>query len=348
VPFRGGLERRPAISVDAGGGAGGSKVEYVEGCSNAAAVDLVRTLSPAFVVHLAAVTSIAAALSDPEGTEATNVTWTGDLAEAAKDVGAVFVYASTDMVYDGAINAADDGVAAARYNGSSEAQPLSRYGASKLAGENAALSRGSLDDGRAVVVRLPLMIGAPFRFDAVTSADGCDLIRNIKRIQSADPASTPIFKAFGDEFRTPIDYATAALGLRVVAVDRRMNDRSGAAPILVFGGLERASRAGVMRSLVQAVMPSAHDSLVEETRQAKFNETSPEPRPADLSMAHADLSNALFCNGASAKSVGAAWRFALAQTLAVAVAAGNDPTLTAEERACAGQHAAMLRSVCPA
>ncbi len=74
----------------------------------------------------------------------------GELAEVAKELGAVFVHYSTDYVFDG--EQADGG-----YAEDAEPNPVSKYGESKRGGERSVAAIG----GTYYVVRLSKLFGAP-------------------------------------------------------------------------------------------------------------------------------------------------------------------------------------------
>jgi len=88
------------------------------------AVDGVR---PDVIVHAAARTDVDGCEGDPDGAFLVNALGTRHLAEAAGRIGAHLVYISTDYVFDG--------TAGRPYREWDEPNPLSVYGASKLAGE---------------------------------------------------------------------------------------------------------------------------------------------------------------------------------------------------------------------
>jgi dTDP-4-dehydrorhamnose reductase len=85
--------------------------------------------SPAAVVNCAAYTDVDGAESNEAAAMAVNADGAGNLAAAAAAVGAAVVYPSTDYVFDG-----EKGEA---YVESDPPAPLSAYGRSKLAGEQA-------------------------------------------------------------------------------------------------------------------------------------------------------------------------------------------------------------------
>lgn len=92
----------------------------------------VAKLRPAAVIHCAAMTNIDDAERNPDAAMRINGEASGTLAEAAANVGARFVYVSTDTVFDGTkrFYAEDDAV-----------NPLNVYGRTKLAGERESLAR---------------------------------------------------------------------------------------------------------------------------------------------------------------------------------------------------------------
>lgn len=92
--------------------------------------EIVRELKPDVIVHCAAWTNVDGA-EDPtklEAVRAVNVDGTRNLAEAAKEVGAKFVYISTDYVFDG------EGSEPWKPDDKNYA-PINVYGQSKLDGE---------------------------------------------------------------------------------------------------------------------------------------------------------------------------------------------------------------------
>ncbi|HSH74964.1 MAG TPA: dTDP-4-dehydrorhamnose reductase [Longimicrobiales bacterium] len=91
------------------------------------AVDAVR---PDAIVHCAAFTAVDRAEAEASRAMAVNREGTAHAARAAREVGARFVYVSSDYVFDGALERP--------YRPDDPAAPLSSYGRSKLAGEHAA------------------------------------------------------------------------------------------------------------------------------------------------------------------------------------------------------------------
>ncbi|MCA0177916.1 MAG: dTDP-4-dehydrorhamnose reductase [Proteobacteria bacterium] len=94
----------------------------------------VRALAPDVIVNAAAHTAVDKAESEPELARTLNALAPGQLARVAADLGATLLHYSTDYVFDGSGHAprAED----------APTGPLSVYGASKLAGEDAIRASG--------------------------------------------------------------------------------------------------------------------------------------------------------------------------------------------------------------
>ncbi len=106
---------------------------------------VVRSAKPDVVVNAAAMTDVDACERDPEGAKRLNETAPGILASISRDVGAAFVQASTDYVFDGSEPAAEG----------TTPHPLNTYGLTKLAGE--AVVRGA--HANALILRLSAVYG---------------------------------------------------------------------------------------------------------------------------------------------------------------------------------------------
>ena len=91
---------------------------------------VISALRPHAIMHCAAYTRVDDAEDEPEMAELVNAAATRNVADAAREVGAVLVYPSTDYVFDGG--------ASAPYGPDYPTAPLGAYGLSKLHGEQAA------------------------------------------------------------------------------------------------------------------------------------------------------------------------------------------------------------------
>lgn len=97
--------------------------------SDASIRDLVREIRPQLIVNAAAYTAVDKAESEPELARRINADAVATLAAEGRGVGAAMIHYSTDYVFDG--TKVEPYVEADRTN------PLSKYGQSKLAGEQA-------------------------------------------------------------------------------------------------------------------------------------------------------------------------------------------------------------------
>jgi len=107
----------------------------------------IRRLGPDAVVNCAAWTDVDGAEADPEGAAALNAQAAGEVAAAADAAGAAIVQPSTDYVFDGEKRAP--------YVESDRPNPISVYGATKLAGEHAVAEANA----RHYVVRTSWLFG---------------------------------------------------------------------------------------------------------------------------------------------------------------------------------------------
>lgn len=104
-------------------------------------------LRPRIVVNAAACTDVDGCESDPDRAYRVNALGPGYLAQAAREIDALLVHLSTDFVFDGALNRP--------YREEDRPAPLSFYGKSKLAGEEAVRTAG----GDWLIVRTAWVFG---------------------------------------------------------------------------------------------------------------------------------------------------------------------------------------------
>src|SRR5690606_24245498 len=169
----------PGLEVRTAGRAGCDHA--VDLAVRSAIAPLVDAVRPDVVLHAGAVSSIAACEAAPGIAQAVNVHATAELCARAPAV----VYVSTDLVFGGD---------RAPYGVRDPVRPLSVYGRSKAAGEEAVLA-----SARGVVVRVPLLFGRSF--------DGRRGATDMIRAAAADDREVTLFV---DEFRTPLHVADAA------------------------------------------------------------------------------------------------------------------------------------------
>jgi dTDP-4-dehydrorhamnose reductase len=203
---------------------------------------------PEAILHTAALTSAEAAYRAPQQAAAVNVAATGHLAAWSAQHDRRLLFTSTDLVFDGARS---------WYREEEPAEPILEYGRTKRAAEPLVLAvpRGLVT--RVSLLYGPAGAGKPGFFDLALDAMG---------------RGEPRF-FFEDEFRTPLDYRTAA------AILVRLME-SGATGILHVGGRERLSRFALMQRA--AIARGIDPALARASRQAEH--PGPEPRPGDVSL----------------------------------------------------------------
>ncbi len=96
---------------------------------------MVRAMGPTVIINAAAYTAVDKAEAEPAAADAINALAPGILAEEAKRTGALLIHYSTDYVFDG--------TKATAYTEDDTPAPLSAYGRSKLAGEQAIVAAGA-------------------------------------------------------------------------------------------------------------------------------------------------------------------------------------------------------------
>lgn len=206
-------------------------------------------LAPKVIVHLGAVASPSEAYADPERARKVNVESTTILLALAEKCGARFLYASTDLVFDGE---------EAPYDEDDAPEPASVYGRTKLEAEAHVFTYK-----RALAIRFPLMYGFPDASRRPTFFES--MIGDLR-------AQKPV-RLFTDEFRTPLwldDAARACIAL----ADSELRG------VVHVGGPERLSRFEMGERVAAAI--DAPVSLLEPVSRRDF--TSPEPRVRDVSL----------------------------------------------------------------
>ncbi|HVX40776.1 MAG TPA: dTDP-4-dehydrorhamnose reductase [Gemmatimonadaceae bacterium] len=113
-----------------------------------AAAAAINERRPTVVVNAAAYTAVDRAEAESEDCRRINADAPGELAQAARDIGALFVHYSTDYVFDGEQRTP--------YREDDPARPINVYGASKWAGEESVRAAG----GRYLILRTSWVFGA--------------------------------------------------------------------------------------------------------------------------------------------------------------------------------------------
>jgi dTDP-4-dehydrorhamnose reductase len=220
-------------------------VDLTDAAATAAAL---TAADPDVVIHAAAISRADAVRRDPARAQAVNVEATGRLAAWCAERSRRLVYTSSDLVFSGARawNREDDA-----------AEPVMAYGRTKRAAEPAVLAIP-----RGLVARLSLLYG-PTRSGRAVYYDSA-----LAALGRGEPQTF-----FEDEFRTPLDLATAAVALARLA----MTEARG---VVHVGGPERVSRFELMRRVARTL--GLDPDLLRANRQGDVD--APEPRPADVSL----------------------------------------------------------------
>jgi dTDP-4-dehydrorhamnose reductase len=228
---------------------------------------LIERDRPEVVVHAAAWTDVDGCARDPELALARNGTATGVLAEACASRGLDLVVVSTNEVFDGART---DGRG---YLPADRTSPINPYGASKLAGEEAATAAyGNAPGGAGSlgIVRTAWLFGPP----------GNDFPAKILAAAERARAADEPLRVVADEVGSPTythDLAEAIVELIGGAAIRGVHH-------IVNGGA--ASRAAVARDLLRqanALVPAAgFDVPIEEVPGSTWPRASTPPQWAVL------------------------------------------------------------------
>jgi dTDP-4-dehydrorhamnose reductase len=222
-----------------------------------AVLALMHHVKPRAVIHLAAIANIDYAEQHPEEAQRINTDMATQWAEAAARVGAKFIFASTDNVFDG-----DKG----DYRESDPPHPANFYGRTKVMAEQGVLA----SDSRAVIARIAWVLGFP-----LIGEGNSFLARMVKTLRAGGTLPVAV-----NEIRSPVDVITLGRALLELA----QNEYTG---ILHLSGSTYLTRYDMARYLAQrlgfdpdAITPM--DSNAEPERAY---------RPRDIS-----LNNSLACS----------------------------------------------------
>lgn len=209
-----------------------------------AALGQIAALQPTAILHLAAVSSPNWCELYPADSKAINADAPVFLAAYCREARIPYLFASTDLVFDGLH---------APYDEDWAPSPICTYGRHKAEAEQGAL----LAYPETVITRLPLLYGW-----------GGLLLNWVAEMRKGLPVS-----AFVDEFRTPAYVRDVAAGLLLLL-------RHNTPGIYHLGGHETYSRYEMGRAI--AVAFGLDERLVQPCRQADV--PMPAPRPADVSL----------------------------------------------------------------
>jgi dTDP-4-dehydrorhamnose reductase len=224
------------------------RFQSVDLAESARFAEAIRLVDPEVVIHLAAMSSAESVRREPQAAWEINAEATRRLADWLIDNDRRLLFASTDLVFDGTRSF---------YREDDSPNPILEYGRTKRAAELIVAS-----SSRNLTVRISLLYGK-----APPGQDGF-FDRSIASLRAGVPTHF-----FADEYRTPLDYATAALALVELA-------ESNVSGLIHLGGPERLSRFELMRRA--ATVLGINPSLVVKTG---LQQQSPaELRPADVSL----------------------------------------------------------------
>ena len=150
----------------------------------------IATVRPDFVIHAGAMTDVDGCESRAEDAYAINALGSRHVAAAAARIGAQLVYVSTNFVFDGELDRP--------YHEFDQPNPMSVYGASKLAGEREVLRQGSA----AYIVRTAM----------VYDETGHNFVNTMKRLMAERESISVVADQFGNPTFAP-DLATGILEL---------------------------------------------------------------------------------------------------------------------------------------
>jgi dTDP-4-dehydrorhamnose reductase len=239
------------------GGFAGIPFQPVDVANEKQVIQALESADPELVIHAAAISSADAVCRDRDRARAINVNGTRRICEWAARHDRRLLFTSTDLVFRGTKS---------WYSESDEPQPLLAYGQTKAEAEAIVETVPRGLTARVGLLFGPSRCGKPGFYD-----------RSLAKLRDGEKCHF-----FEDEFRTPLDYATAAR----ILVRLGLSDARG---IVHVGGRERMSRHELMRRIARTLgIPPA---LVQPNRLADF--ATPEPRPSDVSLATTHLDELL-------------------------------------------------------
>lgn len=240
----------------------GSEEVFLHDCATLPQVEQRLTSNPpTHILHLGALASAASCEQDPTRAHLANVAFTRMMVALAERFGAHILFASTDLVFEGASGCRDGG-----FDEYAPPSPISVYARTKRIAEQDVVSYPL-----GAVVRLSLLYGHTLS----TSRGVLGWIEDTLR-------TTAPLELFRDEFRTPLyveDAARAILGVS----ERQLTG------IWHCGGPERLSRVAFGR-LVAEMGGFSSNGIVERDRAEVLSQPA---RPEDVSLNSARLFNTL-------------------------------------------------------
>jgi dTDP-4-dehydrorhamnose reductase len=235
----------------------GVLIHPVDLTSEQTVLSALNEAKPDVIVHVAAISAADEVRNDPARGHAVNVEGTRTLARWCRERGRRLLFTSTDLVFDGKRS---------WYREQDEPRPILAYGRTKAQAELAVLD---LPDG--LVARLSLLY-RPTRSGRQSF---------FERAMAGFRAGQPQW-FFSDEYRTPLDYKTAA---RLLARLVEANVQG----VVHVAGRERLSRFELMSRIAAAL--GIDPTLVRANQMADV--ALAEPRPVDVSLDTSRLASIL-------------------------------------------------------
>jgi len=250
----------------------------------------IRKIKPDLIVNAAAYTAVDRAEDEQEVARAVNAAAPAVIAEEARAVYAAVVHYSTDYVFDGEKSGP--------YNESDVPRPLSTYGSSKLAGEQAIIAAG-----------IPHLI---LRTSWIYGARGVNFMRTILRLAHEREE----LRVVGDQFGAPTWCRSVALAtfsiLRTLCASGRL-DRNRFSTV---SGLYHVTAGGETswHGFARAILAEyAGREMFKETAKLKTQRVIPIPSSEYPSRARRPR-NSILSNDKIARTFGVAtadWRVQL-------------------------------------
>lgn len=248
--------------------AGNRNIPSIPGCrcvrcditSERGVKEFIRSHTPTWVVHCAALTSPDDCAKSPDAARLINTEGTRNIVNYANDAGIPVISISTDLVFDG--------TKGTRYTENDQPNPLSLYGETKLLAEDFAVS--GLPSN--AVMRIALSYGR-----CIPGARGGYLDRLLDAFGRRETQ-----KLYTDQFRTPLfagDFCTAIYKL-ITATSAAPVQRSST--LYHIGGKERISRFEFAMRVAQ--LYTIDRNLLEPSTMDAAGVTV--KRGADCSLAH--------------------------------------------------------------
>ncbi|MDB9526577.1 SDR family oxidoreductase [Oscillatoria sp. CS-180] len=208
-----------------------------------------ETVKPEAVLHLAAISKADQCQRQPDISHQVNVDGAVELAKRCAADGIPFVFASTDLIFEGT---------QPPYLEDDQPTPVNIYGQQKAAAE---VEIATLYPD-AAICRLPLLFGA-----AAPTAN-CFLQDLLAQVAAGETLNL-----FTDEVRTPVDAADAVRGLNLVL-------QEGITGLLHLGGRQRLSRYEFGLMMAQAF--GFPETVIKPCLQSSVQLSA--PRPKDVSL----------------------------------------------------------------